>query len=185
MKEILKNIIIVTLGITIGFSICYIMDRKSKTKTHDIVIHKNIDKDLPPSLRVYYWINYYSDSLDIPVEYLYGIANTESAWQGPLDFTYKPNVKSSAGALGPMQIMPSTAKWILGKPITSKLLANDIQLNVMISAVLVKKLYDKNKDWMLVFGEYNTGKSIINSYSNKVYNYEPNWGDSVIVNLNN
>ena len=84
-----------------------------------------------------------------------------------------------------MQIMPSTAKWILGKSVTSKRLANDIQLNVMISAMLVRKLYDKNKDWKLVFGEYNTGRPMVNSYSNKVYNYQPNWGDSVIVNLNN
>jgi soluble lytic murein transglycosylase-like protein len=184
MKEILKNIVIATLGIIIGYSICYIKDNKSKSKTHDLVIHKNIDKDLPSSLRVYYWINYYADSLDIPVEYLYGIANTESTWQGPLDFVYKPNVRSSVGALGPMQIMPSTAKWILGKSVTPKRLANDIQLNVMISSMLVKKLYNKNKDWKLVFGEYNTGRPMVNSYSDKVYNYEPNWGDSVIVNLN-
>ena len=185
MKEILKSTIIVILGITIGFSTCYIMSRKSEPKTHDIVIHKNIDKDLPPSLRVYYWINYYSDSLDIPIEYLYGIVNAESGWSGPLDFTYKPNVKSSVGALGPMQIMPGTAKCVLGKPITNKKLANDIQLNIMISARLLKKLYDKNKDWKIAFGEYNTGRPMINSYSNKVYNYQPNWGDSVIVNLNN
>jgi soluble lytic murein transglycosylase-like protein len=184
MKEILKNTIIVILGITIGSSTCYIMNRKSENKTHDLIIHKNIDKDLPSSLRVYYWINYYADSLDIPVEYLYGIANTESGWSGPLDFTYKPNVKSSVGALGPMQIMPSTAKWIFGKAVTSKMLANDIQLNIMISAMLVRKLYNKNKDWKLVFGEYNTGRPTVNSYSDKVYNYEPNWGDSVIVNLN-
>jgi soluble lytic murein transglycosylase-like protein len=83
-----------------------------------------------------------------------------------------------------MQIMPSTAKWIFGKAVTSKMLANDIQLNIMISAMLVRKLYNKNKDWKLVFGEYNTGRPMVNSYSNKVYNYEPNWGDSVIVNLN-
>jgi soluble lytic murein transglycosylase-like protein len=184
MKEILKNTIIVILGITIGSSTCYIMNRKSENKTHDLIIHKNIDKDLPSSLRVYYWINYYADSLDIPVKYLYGIANTESGWSGPLDFTYKPNVKSSVGALGPMQIMPSTAKWIFGKAVTSKMLANDIQLNIMISAMLVRKLYNKNKDWKLVFGEYNTGRPTVNSYSDKVYNYEPNWGDSVIVNLN-
>jgi soluble lytic murein transglycosylase-like protein len=134
---------------------------------------------------MYTSIEKHSKKYGIPIRYALGIAYVESRYCGPLQWDYKSDVVSSAGALGPMQIMPSTAKWILGKPITSKLLANDIQLNVMISAVLVKKLYDKNKDWMLVFGEYNTGKSIINSYSNKVYNYEPNWGDSVIVNLNN
>ena len=153
------------------------------TKKHDLVIHKNIDKDLPPSLRVYYYINYYSDSLSIPINFMYGIANVESNWNGPFDFRYKANLRSHAGALGPMQVMPSTAKLIIGKTVAKKTLQNDIQFNIRVSSILVKKLYDKYGDWKKVFGAYNTGSPIVNKYAHKVYNYEPNWTDSVIVNL--
>jgi soluble lytic murein transglycosylase-like protein len=116
---------------------------------------------------------------------MYGIASTESGWQGPFDFKYNPSVKSPVGALGPMQIMPGTAKMVLGRKIQNKKLLKDIQLNVKISALLLKQLYSKYGDWKIAFGCYNTGKPIINKYSEKVFNYEPNWSDSVIVNLNN
>jgi soluble lytic murein transglycosylase-like protein len=182
LDYIQKNWILMSICLSIGAVTTYLT--VSVPKKHDLEIHKNIDKDLPPSLRVYYYINYYSDSLEIPINYLYGIANTESSWQGPFDFKYKPNVKSPVGALGPMQIMPATAKSICGKSISKKVLQNDIQLNVRISALLVKKLYDKYGDWEEVFGAYNTGKPIINKYAKKVSNYEPDWTDSVIVNLN-
>ncbi len=82
-----------------------------------------------------------------------------------------------------MQIMPSTAKMVLGISVSSDKLRSDIQLNVLVSAILLKQLYNKYDDWKLAFGAYNTGKPMINNYSNKVYNYEPAWEDSVIVNL--
>jgi soluble lytic murein transglycosylase-like protein len=177
-----NNWILMSSCFLIGVSLTYLT---VKPKKHDLEIHKNIDKDLPPSLRVYYYCNFYSDSLNIPINYMYGIASTESGWQGPFDFKYNPSVKSSVGALGPMQIMPGTAKIVLGRKIQNKKLLKDIQLNVKISALLLKQLYSKYGDWKVAFGAYNTGKPIINKYSEKVFNYEPNWSDSVIVNLNN
>lgn len=179
------NGLLIMISILIGGLVSYLFNKSPTEKSHDLIIHKNIDKDLPPSLRLYYYINYYSDSLNLPINYLYGIANTESGWCGPFDFKYKPNVKSSVGALGPMQIMPGTAKMVMGKSIPNKVLLNDVQLNVRISAILIKKLYDKYSDWKIVFGAYNTGRPLVNKYSIKVFNYEPNWSDSVIVNLNN
>ena len=38
-----------------------------------------------------------------------------------------------------------------------------------------KILFDKNRDWKVAFGEYNTGRPCINGYSHKVYNYKPDW----------
>ena len=180
-----SNLLLIVVSIFIGSVIGYCFKTCPIKTSHDLEIHKNIDKDLPPSLRMYYYLNYYSDSLDLPVNYLYGIANTESSWSGPFDFKYKPNLKSPVGALGPMQIMPATAKMVLKKSVSKQTLMNDIQLNVRISALLVKKLYEKYGDWKLVFGAYNTGRPLINKYSEKVYNFEPKWSDSVIVNLNN
>ena len=185
LNYIKTNVLLIVLSFTAGVGITYFFKTCPIKTSHDLEIHKNIDKDLPPSLRMYYYLNYYSDSLNLPVNYLYGIANTESSWSGPFDFKYKPNLKSPVGALGPMQIMPSTAKMVLKKSVSKQTLMNDIQLNVKISALLIRKLYDKYGDWKLVFGAYNTGRPLINKYSEKVYNFEPKWSDSVIVNLNN
>lgn len=182
MKNLITSFI---LGLSAGIFYTIPSKPSEQNTNHDLVIHKNIDKDLPPSLRLYYWINFYSDSLDIPINYLYGVANTETSWDGPLDFTYKPNLKSFAGALGPMQIMPGTAKMILGKSVTNTRLSTDIQLNVRISAILLKKLHKQYGDWKVVFGAYNTGRPLINGYSYKVYNFQSNWNDSIIINLNN
>ncbi len=73
MNYFLFLMIGISLGLFLGLMVII-------PKSHDIVIHKNIDRDLPPSLRVYYWINYYSDSLDVPLNYLYGIASSETSW---------------------------------------------------------------------------------------------------------
>ena len=102
----------------------------------------------------------------------------ETRYQGPFDWEYVPAKKSYAGALGPMQIMPSTAKLICGKNIPSKKLSNDMELNIEISAKLLRRLYDKYQDWSIVCGCYNTGKPIVNEYAvfcstNK--NYQQNW----------
>lgn len=175
------NWVVMSICLALGITGTYVT---VKEKKHDLVIHKNIDKDLPPSLRVYYYCNFYSDSLNIPIRYLYAIANAESNWKGPFDFKYKPDLRSRAGALGPMQIMPSTANTVAGKKVSADKLKKDIQLNIRLSAILIKQLFNKYNNWKVVFGAYNTGSPVVNKYSNKVYNYQPSWSDSVIVNLN-
>jgi soluble lytic murein transglycosylase-like protein len=77
-----------------------------------------------------------------------------------------------------MQIMPSTADLIRKENTSNKKLKTDIELNISISAKLLRKLYDKYGDWEIVCGCYNTGKPIINEYAhfcatNK--NYQKNW----------
>jgi len=172
----------ITLVICLFFSITTLLIHL-KTSNHNLEISGDMTEELPPSLKVYYYLNYYADSLDLPINYLYGVANTESSWQGPLDFRYKPNLKSPVGALGPMQVMPLTAKMVIGKSIEKSQLQNNIQLNIKISAILIKQLYDKYRDWKIVFGCYNTGKPKINNYAIKVYNFKPKWSDSLIINL--
>lgn len=139
---------------------------------YDISINKNIEDNDPPCLRMYHYIELYADSFDIPKQYAYGVANAETGYTGPLHWKYNHKQTSPAGAVGPMQIMPSTARWINKDNVSTDRLRSDIEYNVMTSMKLLRYLYDKNGNWLLSFGEYNTGKPCINKYANKVYNYE-------------
>jgi soluble lytic murein transglycosylase-like protein len=73
-----------------------------------------------------------------------------------------------------MQIMPSTANSIWDKDIPKSILISDIDLNVETSMKLLRKLYDKYKNWKIVFGCYNTGRPCVNDYAERVYNFKPN-----------
>jgi len=129
----------------------------------------------PPSMQVYYHIEHYSDSFNIPKKYAYGIANAETSYKGPFHFNYNPHQTSCVGAVGPMQVMPSTARLVNKDDCTADKLKNDIKYNVYTSMKLLRKLYDKYGDWKTVFGCYNTGRPCINGYAEKVYNYDFDW----------
>ena len=134
-----------------------------------------IRKTDPPCLQVYESIEKYSDSFNIPKRYAYGVANIETSYKGPFHWKYRHSQVSSAGAVGPMQVMVSTARWINKDDVSRNKLMNDIEYNVYTSMKLLRILYDKRKDWKLVFGEYNTGRPCVNGYAEKVYRYQLDW----------
>ena len=141
-------------------------------------IYKYVEVENPIPLEMYENLEKYSNEYDIPKHVFYNIAYLETRYRGPFDCNYNPYLVSSAGALGPMQIMPSTADLICKENTSNKKLKTDIELNISISAKLLRKLYDKYGDWEIVCGCYNTGKPIINEYAhfcatNK--NYQKNW----------
>lgn len=136
------------------------------------------DVQNPIPLEMYENLEKYSEKYEIPKHVFYNIAYLETRYRGPFDWNYNPKRTSSAGALGPMQIMPSTANYICKENISNEKLKNDIELNISISAMLLKKLHNKYKNWKLVCGYYNTGRPIINKYAefcatNK--DYQENW----------
>jgi soluble lytic murein transglycosylase-like protein len=141
----------------------------------DVRIPDSIDQNSPVSLQMYNYIKQYADTFDIPLRYAFGIANTETGYRGPFHWKYNPAQTSSAGAVGPMQVMVSTARWINKDNVSKEKLKTDIEYNIYTSMKLLRKLFNKNKNWKTVFGEYNTGRPCINGYAHKVYNYEPNW----------
>lgn len=132
----------------------------------------------PTSIKMYELIEKFSDKYEIPKYVAYNVAFLETRYEGPFDWTYNPYLTSSAGAVGPMQIMPSTANYIQKETITKDRLKTDLKLNVEISMKLLRKLHDRYGDWSIVCGCYNTGRPIVNDYarfcsSNK--NYRSNW----------
>lgn len=133
-----------------------------------------ITLDSPPCLQMFYYIEKYSEEYEIPKQYAYGIAWKETGYLGPFDWDYYPGQESFAGAVGPMQVMPSTASFVWRKKIQRSDLKNDIELNVKTSMKYLRYLHNNHKNWKIVFGFYNTGRPIVNQYAVDVYNYNQN-----------
>ena len=143
--------------------------------TQNVRIPDSIDQGSPPSLQMYRYIKAYADTFNIPLNYAFGIAHAETRYCGPFHWKYNHAQTSSAGAVGPMQVMVSTARWINKDNVSKERLKTDIKYNIYTSMKLLRKLFNKNGDWKTVFGEYNTGRPCVNGYSHKVCNYKPDW----------
>ena len=174
----MKPFYYITIGIlltltTIGFFA--FKEAKSDLNNGTISITKELEPNDPACLQMFYYIEQYADSFDIPKKYAFGIANAETNYNGPFDWNYKPNLTSYCGAQGPMQIMPTTAAFINKEKVTGLKLKNDIKYNVKTSMKLLRYLHNQYGDWKLVFGAYNTGHPCVNAYANKVYKFDPEW----------
>lgn len=151
----------------------FYLEVKQEEKEEEVYLEGSlITRESPPCLQMYYNIEKYSEKYGIPKNYAYGIAFKETRYVGPFQWSYVHSQESFAGAVGPMQVMPSTAKLMWKKTVPKKELRDDIRLNVETSMMLLRVLYDKYKDWKIVFGAYNTGRPMVNQYALDVYNYK-------------
>ena len=117
------------------------------------------------SLQMYESIEHWSDSFNIPKHIAYNVAWLETRYQGPFHFDYNPYQTSSAGAVGPMQIITRWAKPYVRKRLSEKELKTNIDLNVKISMQMLRKWYSIHHDWTLACGAYNSGSPIRNDYA--------------------
>jgi hypothetical protein len=130
--------------------------------------------DIPPCLQMYYSIEKHAADNGIPLRYAYGIAYLESGYEGPFDWDYNHALGVEGSSVGPMQIIPQFAQhYVPERKITNREMKHDIDLNVMVSMRILKKLKEMHGDWLLVFGAYNTGRPLINNYARRVYNFIP------------
>lgn len=132
----------------------------------------------PTSMVMYENLERYSDEYDIPKHIIYNIAYMETRYEGPFDWDYNPAKTSCVGAVGPMQIMPSTANLICKEDVSVNKLKTNVEFNIETSVKLLKRLYQKYGDWEIVCGCYNTGRPIVNGYAkfcNSNKNYQKNW----------
>ena len=134
-----------------------------------------VTQEDPPCLQMYYYIEHYADSFNIPKRYAYGVAKIETGYNGPFHWRYNPAQTSCANALGPMQILLSTARGLNKDHVSREQLKTDIKYNVRTSMKMLRRLYKKYRNWGVVFGYYNTGYPQINGYAIKVLNHKINW----------
>jgi soluble lytic murein transglycosylase-like protein len=125
---------------------------------------------------MYYLIEKYSEKYKVPRNYAYGIAYCETHYKEPFQWDYTHKQTSCVGAVGPMQIMYTTAQMMWpGKKFTKEFLKDNIEFNIETSMKLLHHLHNRYGDWKTVFGCYNTGRPMINQYALNVYNYKPNF----------
>ena len=136
-----------------------------KSKYHSPTLYEiGTTNDAPVSLKMYYLIEKYSKQYNIPKYVAYNVAYLETGYRGPFHWNYNPHQESFAGAVGPMQIMPSTGDYLTKGKSTKQSLKMDLELNVSLSMKLLRQLFDKYKNWAVVCGCYNTGYPIVNDY---------------------
>lgn len=154
-------------------SLTEIVEDKAQINTKN-----NFKSHEPTPIEMYQLIEVNAEKYDIPKHIAYNIAYLETRYKGPFHWSYNPNLESFAGAVGPMQVMVSTAEYINNKRISKNNLKNNLDVNIETSMKLLRRLYGMYGDWALVCGFYNTGKPIINDYArfcvtNK--DYRKNW----------
>lgn len=140
------------------------LSTKSKTISEKLYEIGSDEKSLPCE-RMYYLIETYSDSFNVPRYIAYNVAYKETKYRGPLDTLYNPKLKSNAGAIGAMQIMPQYASYFAGRNVSKNELMHNLETNVWLSMKILSLHYEKYHNWTTVCGVYNTGKPIINKYA--------------------
>lgn len=165
----------IKIGIAVGalaVAAITVPDPADPVVSAEVRIPDRIDKTSPPSLQMYKYIKAYADTFNIPMRYAFGVAHAETRYCGPFHWKYNPAQTSCSGALGPMQILLSTARYLNKDNVSRETLKTDIKYNVRTSLKYLRILHNRYKRWDLVFGYYNTGYPQVNGYAHKVLNYK-------------
>lgn len=104
------------------------------------------------------WVVAFSDEYDLDVALVYSVIKVES------DFDKKAVSKS--GAMGLMQILPSTAKWIAEELDIDFEKQNlfEPELNIRFGCFYLKYLLDKFGDMEIVICAYNAGEGKVQDW---------------------
>lgn len=109
-------------------------------------------------------INYYSTKYGLDSKLVASVINEESS--------FKPNAVSPAGAVGLMQILPSTGEYVadlLGDDFT-KINLKDPETNIKYGCYYLKYLKQKFSDEKTLLCAYNAGETnVLNWLKNEVY----------------
>lgn len=122
-------------------------------------VSENIEKTLYPLPDEYLTsIKHYSSQYNVPIETVCAIINTESS--------FNPNAKSTANAMGIMQLTEETFLWLQFKSNEERKLDElyDYDTNIKYGTFLLSLLYEEFQDWDTVFAAYNAGRGRVNSW---------------------
>lgn len=162
IKNSIKSLYIIILGSILFSSLSL---RKIPDQIIDIGSESHYSTLEPTPLEMHNYIEKYANKYNVPLHIAYNVAFMETRYKGPFDWSYKPDVESLAGAVGPMQVMVETANYINNRDVSKKRLKEDIEINIETSMKLLSKLYGMYNNWGLACGSYNTGQPILNDYA--------------------
>ena len=117
-------------------------------------IQTYMDKQGPELIKMKSWAKPYFNLYDQILESR-GIP-TQLKYLSVIESHLSSNIVSSAGAVGPWQIMPDEALRLGLKlmPVDER---TDYQKSTLAAATILKELYDEFGDWLLVVAAYNGG----------------------------
>ncbi|MBR2622230.1 MAG: lytic transglycosylase domain-containing protein [Clostridia bacterium] len=123
-----------------------------------LLFEPKIDRALYP--REYQtYVERYAKQYNVPENLIYAVIRTES--------DFKPDAVSSAGAVGLMQIMPSTFRWLsddmLGEDLEDGMLY-DPETNIRYGVYYLRRLYDRYNDWPTACAAYNAGSGRVDGW---------------------
>ena len=98
------------------------------------------------------YVSVYAEKYGVPEELVYAVIRTES--------DFNSGAVSSAGAVGLMQLMPDTFKWLTDEILFDHLesgMLYDPETNVRYGIYYLSYLYDRYGDWKLALAAYNGG----------------------------
>ncbi len=100
----------------------------------------------------------YSEMYSVPVYTIYAVIKCESG--------FNENAVSRSGAVGLMQLMPSTFEWLCGftgeDPERERLF--DPETNIRYGVMMLSRLYRQYGDWKCVHAAYNAGQGNVNKW---------------------
>lgn len=104
------------------------------------------------------FVVYYSEKYSLEISLVYAIIKTES--------NFDKTAVSNSNAMGLMQIIPSTAKWIaesLGEEYSDGMLF-DAETNIRFGCFYLNYLFNKFNDVGTVICAYNAGESVVRNW---------------------
>ncbi len=113
------------------------------------------------------YVNNYAQEFNLEPALVYAVIKTES--------NFKVDAKSYAGALGLMQLIPSTAKWIATElnEVFDRSMLLEPQTNVKYGCFYLRYLFDKFNNIDVVICAYNAGETAVKSWIDESGNLLP------------
>lgn len=104
------------------------------------------------------YVEKYSKEYGLDSAFVYSIIKAES--------NFDRNAKSKSGAIGLMQIMPTTARWVAGEfdEYFDELNLYNPQINIKYGCFYLNYLFNKFNDLKIVICAYNAGETVVRNW---------------------
>ncbi|MBQ7337616.1 MAG: lytic transglycosylase domain-containing protein [Clostridia bacterium] len=105
------------------------------------------------------YVEKYAAQYDLPAHLIYAVIHTESRFDS--------SAVSVAGAVGLMQLMPSTFRWISDDMLGERLpdgMIYDPETNIRYGCYYLRRLYDRYGDYTAALAAYNAGPTRVDTW---------------------
>lgn len=122
------------------------------------IFEPKIDRTLYPREYSEY-VEKYAEQNDVPANLVYAVIRTESS--------FDPEAVSRVGAVGLMQMMPSTFRWLTEDILVESLedeALYDPEVSIRYGVYYLRRMYDRYGDWETALASYNAGSGRVDGW---------------------